>query len=307
MSAPRENPYAGIAAAAAALATFSAGTTLGAIRFVGPEADAFTITFLRIAIGAAILLPLALVFARGWPRGRDLGAILVYGVVLFGVSQWLVTASLIYTSAARGGILASTVPFMTLAIAAAVGAERMTWLKGGGVMIATFGVALALWRDASAVPGGLRGDLLMLAASAVLSVYNVMSRRIIRRYAPLIFVVCNMLPGAVVLFVAGLAVGAPMTEFRFSAEGWLAIAYIGIAGSAVTYFLWLWALGNTTPTRVAVALTMNPVGAMAAAVVVLDEPITAGVWAGLACIVTGILMTNWRLRDATVPRDGEPG
>jgi drug/metabolite transporter (DMT)-like permease len=307
VSETQSNPYAGIAAAAAAVATFSAGTTLGAIRFVGPEADAFTITFLRIAIGAAILLPLALVFARGWPRGRDLWAILAYGVVLLGVSQWLVTASLLYTSAARGGILASTVPFMTLALAAAVGAERMTWLKGGGVAVATLGVALALWRDASAVPGGLRGDLLMLAASAVLSVYNVMSRRIIRRYPPLIFAVCNMLPGAAVLLVAGLAVGAPLTELRFSREGWIAVAYIGVAGSAVTYFLWLWALRNTTPTRVAVALTMNPVGAMTAAVVVLGEPITAGVWAGLACIVAGIVMTNWRLRDATVTGDGTKG
>ncbi len=295
-----EYPLAGAAAVAAVLATFSAGTTLGAIRFVGPESDAFTITFLRIAIGAAILLPLALVFARGWPRGRDLFVLAGFGVAMFGVSQWLVSASLIHTSAARGGILASTVPFMTLALAAALGAERLTWLKGFGVAVATFGVALALWRDASAVPGGWVGDLYMLAASAVLSVYNVVSRDIIRRYPPLIFVVCNMIPGAVVLFVVGLLVGAPVTELEFSGNGWLAIAYIGIAGSAGTYFLWLWALRNTTPTRVAVALTMNPVGAIAAAVIVLGEPITPGVWAGLACVVAGILMTNWRLRDVTV-------
>ncbi|MBS28116.1 MAG: EamA family transporter [Alphaproteobacteria bacterium] len=290
-----------VAAVAAVVATFSAGTTLGALRFVSAEIDPLTITVLRLVIGAAILLPLALAFARGWPRGHDLWIVLAFGILFFGISQWLVSASLAYTSAARGGILASTIPFMTLTMAASVRAERMTWLKLFGVTVATVGVVLALWQDASAIPGGWRGDLLMVAASVALSAYNVASRNIIRRYPPLIFVVCNMLPGAFILILISLAAGAPLFELQFSASGWLAILYIGTAGSAVTYFLLLWALRNTTPTRVAVALTMNPVGAIVAAAVVLDETITPGVWAGLACVVAGILLTNWRLPAETSP------
>lgn len=298
--------HANIAAVAAVLATFSAGTTLAALRFVSGEVDPLTITLLRLVIGAAILLPLALAFGRGWPRGRDLWTVLAFGILFFGISQWLVSASLAYTSAARGGILASTIPFMTLAMAVSVRAEQMTWLKVGGVMLASAGVVVALWHDASAVPGGWRGDLLMVAASLALSAYNVASRNIIRRYPPLVFVVCNMLPGAFILFVISLATGAPVFDLEFTTRGWLAILYIGTAGSAVTYFLLLWALRNTTPTRVAVALTMNPVGAIVAAAVVLDETITPGVWAGLACVVMGILLTNWRLRTESANVAGQP-
>ena len=285
------------AAIAAVVAPFAAGTTLGAIRFVSDALDPLLITILRMGIGAMVLLPLALVFARGWPRGRDFWVIIGFGVLMFGVSQWLVSASLTYTSAARGGILASTVPFMTLAIAASLRAEQLTWLKAVGVGVATGGVALALWQDASAIPGGWRGDLLMLAASAVLSVYNVATRKVIRRYPPLIFVVCNLLPGAAMLSVIGVASGVSFSAIPLSGSGFWAVLYIGIMGSALTYFLWLWALRHTSPTRVAIGLTMNPVGALVAAAIILDETITSGVWVGLACIAGGILLTNWQLQD----------
>ena len=299
MMAPVLTParLAFLAAVAAVVAPFAAGTTLGAIRFLSNDAEPLAITLIRLGIGAAILLPMALVFARGWPRGRDFWVLVGMGVVMFGFSQWLVSASLSYTSAARGGIIASTVPFMTLAVSAALRAEQLTWLKALGVSVSTGGVVLALWQDASAIPGGWRGDLLMLAASAVLSIYNVVSRHLARKYPPLIFVVCNMVPGVLVLVAIAAASGVAPGDIPLTRENLLAIAYIGLIGSAFTYFLWLWALRHTTPSRVAIGLTMNPMGAMAAGAVILGEPITLGVWAGLGCIAGGILLANWRLQD----------
>ena len=298
-----------LAAIAAVVAPFAAGTTLGAIRFVSADIDPLTITILRLGIGAMVLLPLALVFARGWPRGREFWVVIGFGVLVFGVGQLLVSGSLAFTTAARGGILASTVPFMTLALSAGLRVEQLTWLKAAGVGVATLGVAFALWQDASAIPGGWRGDLLMFASSLMLSIYNVATRTIIRRYPPLIFVVCNLLPGAVFLGIIGTLTGtvsaSSFASVVASENTILAVLYIGVIGSAFTYFLWLWALRHTSPTRVAIGLTMNPVGALVAAVIILGEPVTFGVWVGLVCIVGGILATNWRLQDRT--GDGADG
>ncbi len=292
-TAPATKRLAMLAAIAAVVAPFAAGTTLGAIRFVADDIDPLTITILRLGIGAAVLLPLALVFARGWPRGRDFWIVIGFGVLMFGISQWLVSASLAYTTAARGGILASTVPFMTLAFAVGLRADR-----------------LQTCQDASAIPGGWRGDLLMFAASLVLSIYNVATRKVIRRYPPLIFVVCNLLPGALFLGIVGTLTGrvgaASFASVAASENGILAVLYIGIVGSAFTYFLWLWALRHTSPTRVAIGLTMNPVGALVAAAIILDETITLGVWIGLACIAGGILATNWQLQDRSQDKPDGP-
>jgi EAL domain-containing protein (putative c-di-GMP-specific phosphodiesterase class I) len=53
---------------------------------------------------------------------------------------------------------------------------------------------------------------------------------------------------------------------------WLAIAYLGIFGSAVIFFLLTFALGRTTPTRVAISVIVNPVTASLVGVVMLGDP-----------------------------------
>ncbi|MEO8626504.1 MAG: EamA family transporter [Betaproteobacteria bacterium] len=49
-------------------------------------------------------------------------------------------------------------------------------------------------------------------------------------------------------------------------------------GGAVTFFLWIWALEHTTPSRVSVAVTLNPVSAAFLAAVLLNEPIGRRLW-----------------------------
>lgn len=284
------------AALAAIVSTIFAGTTLVAIRFIAVEVEPLTITILRVGIGAAILLPAALVVGRNWPRGGDLWKLMALGIVIFAVSQWLISGSLHYTTAARAGILAATMPFLTLAMAAAVGAERLTWLKTLGVGLAIGGVALALWNDASAIEGGWRGDLLMVAGSAVLAAYTIASRHLVRRYPPLVFVVCNMLPGVAVLWLIAQTTGVPVVPLALPLQGWIVVLYIGIGGGVGTYFLWLWALRHTTPTRAAVAITLNPLAAIIGGAIVLGEPVTVGVLAGLGCVIGGIVLTNWQRR-----------
>jgi drug/metabolite transporter (DMT)-like permease len=65
------------------------------------------------------------------------------------------------------------------------------------------------------------------------------------------------------------------------------------AGGAVTFFLWIWALEHTTPSRVAITVTMNPVAAVILGALVLSEPVTWRPLAGLAAIIAGNTAANW--------------
>jgi drug/metabolite transporter (DMT)-like permease len=98
---------------------------------------------------------------------------------------------------------------------------------------------------------------------------------------------------AAVLFLAVLAAGEgffakPPTH---SGVGWLAIGYIGLS-SGVGYFLWLWALAHTTPTRVTVFLALSPVAAALLGGVLLGEPLTAALLGGLACVAAGLWLAQ---------------
>ncbi len=45
-------------------------------------------------------------------------------------------------------------------------------------------------------------------------------------------------------------------------------------GGVVSFYLWIWALERTTPSSVAVTITINPFAAAVLGALILDEPIT---------------------------------
>ncbi len=101
---------------------------------------------------------------------------------------------------------------------------------------------------------------------------------------------------AVMIAVSGLRGGfAPVAAF--GPPQWAAIAYLGIIGGALTFFLWAFALERTTPTRVAVAVTVNPITASIVGTAHLGEPIRWTLAAGLVTVALGIwLATTVRRR-----------
>ena len=84
--------------------------------------------------------------------------------------------------------------------------------------------------------------------------------------------------------------------------GWAAMLYLGVVGGALTFYLWVFALGRTTPTRVAISVTVNPAVAALFGMPALGEPLGWPLLAGLAAVAAGIgvAATNGR-RSAREP------
>ncbi|MBS3919662.1 MAG: EamA family transporter [Deltaproteobacteria bacterium] len=56
--------------------------------------------------------------------------------------------------------------------------------------------------------------------------------------------------------------------------------------------LWLWALNNTTPTRVTVFLSLSPITAAGLGALFLAERISMMLFLGLACVVLGLWLAH---------------
>ncbi|HEU5087158.1 MAG TPA: EamA family transporter, partial [Roseiflexaceae bacterium] len=56
--------------------------------------------------------------------------------------------------------------------------------------------------------------------------------------------------------------------------------------------LWLWALGRTNPSNVAVFLALSPVTAAVLGLLFLGEALSRGSLVGLACVVIGIWLAQ---------------
>src|SRR5258706_3104252 len=270
------------------------GSAVVATRLAVPESNALAVTFLRFLGASTVMLAFTLPRTKIRIEVRDLSPVVLLGVLQCALFAWFFSASLLFIPAARGALVLSTQLLLTLALAVSLKRERFTWAKAGGGVIALLGVAFAL-DDRVAVPGAdaFRGDLLMFGAAITGSIYNVTSGFYLRKYPAL--VPCSlMLPVGAVALLAAIVISGDYSGFTaFSWRGWCAIAYLMTVGGAVTFFLWIWALEHTTPSRVAITVTMNPVAAVILGALVLSEPVTWRLLAGLAAIIAGITAANW--------------
>jgi drug/metabolite transporter (DMT)-like permease len=275
--------------ASALLSSVLGGTSVAATRYVVNAIDPLALGAFRFGIGFLFLLPVSLLSGGRWPRRIDWAGVAALGALFFGLFPVLFNASLIYTTSARGALALSTLPLLTMLTAALLGIERLTTRKFTGVLVATLGVAAALLTDISSAPANAwRGDLLMVAAAMCMAFYNVWSRPFIARASPITFVSMGMGVGAAILITISLLRDSFEPVPLLSWPYWSAIIFLGLFGAAITFFLWTFALAHTTPTRVAISITVNPIAASLVGVLMLDEPFTSNIIIGLAAVCLGI-------------------
>ena len=94
--------------------------------------------------------------------------------------------------------------------------------------------------------------------------------------------------GAAALIVVGSLTGSVATLAQFNTAQWIAGFYLGIAGGALAFILWVLALERASPTRVANTMTVNPLAAGLLATQLVGEPITPNLVLGLIAVFAGI-------------------
>jgi drug/metabolite transporter (DMT)-like permease len=265
------------------------GTAAAVTRYLVGSADAVTLAILRWGIGFLCVMPAALLLRVRWPPRCDWLPVAGLGICYFGLFFVLYNIAMSYTTAARASLALSTLPLQTMVVGALLGIEALTARKTAGVLIAMGGVFIALASDLSAAPAGAwRGELLMTCAVLCMAFYNVWSRPFMLRSSSLGYLTVGMGAGAGALLAVGAITGRLAVVSTFGASEWIAGVYLGVAGGALAFVLWVLALERTTPTRVANTMTVNPIAAGLLATQLVGEPITLSLIAGLVAVFAGI-------------------
>ncbi len=99
----------------------------------------------------------------------------------------------------------------------------------------------------------------------------------------------------------------------FGVPQWGAAVYLGAFGAALTFYLWAFALERTTPTRVAISVTVNPITASIVGALLLHEPLSWNLAAGIVTVFAGIVIATTTAKPSTAkpdmllaPRPAEP-
>lgn len=283
----------------AVVSSMLGGTALAVTRYLAADVDPITLGILRWGIGFFCVLPAALALKVKWPARTDLVGVITLGVLFFGLFFVFYNLALGYTTAARASLALSTLPLQTMVVGALLGIEPLTVRKTAGVTIATLGVAAALASGVASAPeGAWRGELIMTAAVLCMAFYNVWSRPFIERSSALGFLTVGMGAGAGALLLLGSISGHVAIVSSFGTAQWIAGLYLGLAGGALAFILWVLALQNASPTRVANTMTINPIAAALLAAVLIGEPITLNLMMGLVAVLAGIWIATTQARPA---------
>lgn len=275
------------------------GAATVATRFVLDQSDPVTLALLRYGIGVLCLLPAVLLLSRGRIARRDLLPVALLGIGQFAAVIVLLNIGLQYIASGRAALLLATFPALTMAIAAALGLERLTVLRTGGVLLTLAGVALVIGEKAvDPTPADAWiGELSVLGAALSGAVCSVAYRPYLRRNPTLQVSAVAMLAAVVFLAALTLGLGAAGATAgpwpRLTPGGWSAVVFIGVS-SGIGYFLWLWALDHISATRVTAFIALSPVTAALLGAALLGETVTGGLVAGTACVALGLVMVSRR-------------
>ena len=288
---------------AALISSTLGGMAAAVTRFAVSAVDPITMSAFRFAGGFLLLMPIALLMRSRLPHGRDRLIAALLGIMVFCGFFVIYAIAFSYTTAARGGLAVTTLPLMTMVVAAIVGVERLAARKTIGVLLALVGVTAALLAGLrTAPPQAWRGDLMMLGGVLLLAFFNVWSRPFIARSSPLGFITVCMGFGGAGLTAVALATGGGHELARFHTSHWAAMIFLAACGGAGAFYLWTFALRYTTPTRVAITGTVTPIAAGLLAAVIVGESFSLDLVLGLIVVAAGIWLATTDTRVRAQPK-----
>ncbi|HYN20226.1 MAG TPA: drug/metabolite exporter YedA [Thermoanaerobaculia bacterium] len=286
------------------------GSTYLAIRFAIETLPPFLMAGVRFAIAGALLY--------GWARWRGVprpsranwkAAALIGTLLLVGGNGGVVWAEQRVDSGVTA-LLVSTVPlWMVLFEWLRRGGNRPTVGVVAGLALGFAGLVM-LVRPQEGGSGAVDpvGAAVLLLGCVSWALGSARSRHVALPASPILATGMEMLSGGALLVVLGLASGeaASLDPAAASAKSVLALAYLIVFGALIGFTAYVWLLQVAPPALVSTYAYVNPVVAMFLGWALAGEPITGGMLAAAAVILTGVtLITVFRNRPAPAQEEAE--
>jgi drug/metabolite transporter (DMT)-like permease len=273
------------------------------------EISAVTLIVLRFAMGALIVGLFA------WQRGdfarfswADVPGLAFIGAIAITLQQLLQVNGQVTADASVAAFLAATAPAFTVILSAVWLREPLRPWQVIGVGLASLGgIMVATGGDFNALYAGqalrtLPGNVLILLSSMVWAVFIILSKRMLRN-RPAALVTSGIFFFGMLFTLPFFFIEQSWAEIPgLSLGSWGAMLYIGILSTAVAYLLNSHALKHISAVRVAVIQNVEPLSAVAAAVLILNESPSWAMAIGGAAILGGVYLAERNVPEVVDPQ-----
>jgi drug/metabolite transporter (DMT)-like permease len=200
---------------------------------------------------------------------------------------WIQVTGLKFTTASNTGWIIGTAPVFMAILGFFFFKEKLNFLKILGIIIAAFGLIMLVGKG-NPINIGLiqnKGDLLVLSSAFTWGVYSMVNKKISLNYSPLMTILYLFIMMAIVIIPFNLNDATIKSVIHLSGVGWIAILFLGLLCSGVSYVIWAYALREMESAKVGAYLYFEPFVTVIAAWIFLRENIT------LLMIISGLIIT----------------
>jgi drug/metabolite transporter (DMT)-like permease len=254
-----------------------------------------TVATARFVLATVLLVALVLLRGRrlALPARGDVPLVLALGLTGIAGYQAFFLIGLVRTPASDGAILVpGLIPVFTTLLAWRAFGERPTRRVVFGFAVAIVGLVIVVDPAGAVSSSRLTGDLILVGAAVCWAVYTILGRAATARFDPLLATTYASAAGA--LMLAPFSVAGWGTLVHAGAAAWLAILYLAPLGTVLAFVLYYDSVRRLGASRAAAFTLLVPVFGVSSSILVLGEPLRAGIAVGGAIVLGGLWLVQRR-------------
>ncbi|AIL33087.1 DMT family transporter [Basilea psittacipulmonis] len=267
------------------IAAFFWGTSFIAGKFAYTMADPALVVLFRLIIAGSIMLPISL---RYWQQKTNIDTSIIWKIALLGFLTYPITFLLQFlglslTSASSAATVIGLEPLMVAIVGAIFFKEKITPSILFLSTLAFIGVTLVVSNDQAGTIS-VTGCALVLLSTVVVAFWLRLSQQILKQVDSKIYTALSIQLGTII--------GLPLIlllvkdwNITYSANGVMAILYLGVGCSLIAGWCWNKGLNTTSANISGIFLALEPVFGVLLAVSLLNENLSYIAIIGVICVI----------------------
>jgi len=274
------------------------GTTWLASRQGVQYMPALQLAGIRQTLGGLCYVSFFLAKKAAWPKGREWVHIIVLSFLNFLLSNGLSTWGVQYVSAGLGSVIGAIFPLWLVVIGWLGSRSRLRIKSATGLLLGFAGICVIFYERLHDFldPSFRFGIYISLASTWSWAIGTLYTKKHALRFNPYFGLGLQMLISGASLMTIAHATHREVALLSIPWQSWAAIAYLVVFGSILSFVAYLYALQNLPTEQVALYAYVNPMVAVFLGWLLLNEPLTPSIVAGVLITLYGIYLVNRAIR-----------
>jgi drug/metabolite transporter (DMT)-like permease len=278
------------------------GTTWVASKEGVRHMPALQLAGIRQTIGGLFYVLFFLAKGTSFPKGKEWGPIIVLSILNFGLSNGLSTWGVKYISAGLGAIIGAIFPLWLVVISFFGSKTAMKPATVFGLVLGFSGICVVFYEHLrDFLNADFRfGILLSLISTWSWAFGTLYTKEHALRFNPYFALGLQMILSGPTLYLISALTHNSVPFLSIPWQSWMAIGYLAVFGSVLSFIAYLYALQNLPTEQVSIYAYINPVVAYVISALLFGEQITLLIMLGVLITLYGVFRVNRSVREERV-------